>query len=137
MGEACGQLHAGRFLVNGFPPRSASLTTVESGAGLLQFHQEPAMQAANPSVSAGGPIFDLTLLVQGIKNKSLSDDEARALSMNLCVAAKSILLLAIDQADSKSPFRLSSKSELMDALYASASLIEFAEFAVTETENCL
>ena len=134
MGEACGQLRAGRFLVNGFPPRSASLTTVESGAGLLQFHQEPAMQAVNPSASAKEPTFDLSYLVQGLKHKTISEEYSKELSLGLCASAKHILLLAIDKADNK--FGLCSQADIQGALIASAALLELAELAVDETENC-
>ena len=93
------------------------------------------MQAFKPSVAAKGPIFDLTLLVKGIKSKSLNSSEAKNFSLSLCSTAKSILLLALDQADNYSVTRICSQSELQDALYASASLIELAEFVVAETES--
>lgn len=93
------------------------------------------MQAKNPSVAAKGPIFDLALLVKGIKSKSLTNSEAKSFSLSLCSTAKSILLLAIDQADNYSVSRICTQSELHDALYASASLLELAEFVVAETES--
>lgn len=93
------------------------------------------MKAASPSVCANGPLFDLTHLVQGIKNKSISHAEAQTISMNLCTSAKSILLLALDQSDSTSPCRICSQAELKEAFFASAALIELAEFAVAETET--
>ena len=92
------------------------------------------MQAVNPSASAKEPTFDLSYLVQGLKNKTISDEYAKELSLGLCASAKHILLLAIDQADNKKT-GLSSQADLQGALVASASLLELAEFAVAETEN--
>ena len=92
------------------------------------------MQAANPSASAKDPTFDLPYLVQGLKSKTISNTYAKELSLSLCISARHILLLAIDQADNKKT-GLSSQADLQGALVASASLLELAEFAVAETEN--
>ena len=90
------------------------------------------MQAVYPSVSATGPIFDLTQLVHNLKTNS-GTLQTKNLSLSLCMSAKSILLLAIDQADNKTG--LSSQADVTEALFASAALLELAEFAVAETEN--
>ena len=91
------------------------------------------MQAVNPSASAKEPIFDLSYLIKGLKDKTISDTYAKELSLGLCISAKSILLLSIDRVNSKCG--LSSPNDLVEALAASASLLELAEF-VAETENC-
>lgn len=90
------------------------------------------MQAVNPSVSATWPLFDLTQLVHNLKTNS-GTLQTKTLSLSLCMSAKSILLLAIDQADNKTG--LSSHADVTEALFASAALLELAEFAVAETEN--
>lgn len=92
------------------------------------------MPAANPSASATPPVFDLPYLVQGLRNKTITTEYAKELSLSLCVSAKQILLLAIDKADSK--IGLSTQDDIKGAVVASAALLELAEFAVTETENC-
>lgn len=92
------------------------------------------MQAVNPSASAKDLTFDLSYLVQGLKNKTISTNYAKELSLGLCASAKSILLLAIDKADDKTG--LCSQADLQGALIASAALLELAQFAVDETENC-
>ncbi len=91
------------------------------------------MQAVNPSASAKEPIFDLSYLIKGLKDKTISDTYAKELSLGLCISAKSILLLSIDRVNGKCG--LSSPNDLVEALAASASLLELAEF-VAETENC-
>lgn len=93
------------------------------------------MQAVNPSASAKELTFDLPFLVQGLKSKTISNTYAKELSLSLCTSAKHILLLAIDQADNKKT-GLCSQADLQGALVASAALLELAEFAVAETENC-
>lgn len=92
------------------------------------------MQAVNPSASAKNPTFDLSYLVQGLKNKTISDEYAKELSLGLCASAKHILLLAIDKADNK--LGLCSQADIQGALVASAALLELAELAVDEVENC-
>lgn len=91
------------------------------------------MQAVNPSASAKEPTFDLSYLIKGLKDKTISDKYAKEISLGLCISAKSIRLLAIDQANNGCG--LSSRNDLVEALAASASLLELAEF-VAETENC-
>lgn len=92
------------------------------------------MRAVNPAASAKEPTFDLPYLIKGLKDKTISDEYVRVLSLGLCTSAKSILLLSIDRVNDKCG--LSSDDDLMEALFASASLIELAEFVVAETENC-
>ncbi len=93
------------------------------------------MQAENPSAlaHAAQPTFDLPYLVQGLKNRTISNEYAKELSLSLCASAKNILLLAIDQADNKCG--LSSQADIKGSLVASAALLELAEFAVAESEN--
>ena len=93
------------------------------------------MHAVNPSASAKELIFDLPYLVQSLESKTINSTYAKEIALSLCTSAKHILLLAIDQADNKKP-GLCSQADLQGALVASAALLELAEFAVAETENC-
>ena len=125
--EACGQLRAGRFLLDGISyPAAPRSPAVGSGCEVLVTNRRNLAMQEVSAVSTSVPTYNIAFIFQKIATRSLTHDEAKSYAALLRSDAKSLLAVIPDSVENPKT-TLSEPRDIVSSIQTVAGLLEAAD----------